>query len=373
MTNPIREYEWGSRTAFSDLFGWAPSENPQAEIWMGSHPDAPSRLESGEVLTDVPFMVKVLAAEKPLSIQAHPSAEHARRGFAAEQSARTPDAAAERTYRDPHHKPELVFALTPFAALSGFDTPEAAAGRFAQVQRLLGEADLAVAVESLSAEILGGDYGAAVRTALEDPTGLLSVAAEELAMRDPAAVEPALADTLRRITPHFPGDPSIFVALMLHRTDLARGHALYVPPGTLHCYLHGAAVEVQACSDNVLRGGLTAKPINTPGLLQILDTSPADPQLVAPEVLAPGVERYVTEAEEFELTCITFPSAGQQYRTHVAGPAVALCTAGVLRAGTVSLCAGESLYLPAGSAATFSAEDAQLLLTQPKRTAQVSG
>jgi mannose-6-phosphate isomerase len=366
MTNPVRHYEWGSKTALSDLFGWASSATPQAEMWMGSHPTDPSLLETGEALTDVPFMVKVLSADTPLSIQAHPALEQAQSGFAAEQAAEIPASAPERTYRDPQHKPELIFALTEFAALAGFDDAGAVAGRLTQVQRLIAEGDLAIAVEALSLEILRGDYGAAVRAALEDPTGLLSVAAEELAMRSTSVLEPALADTLSRISPHFPGDPSIFVALMLHRIDLVPGQAMYVAPGTLHTYLYGAAVEVQTCSDNVLRGGLTSKHVDLPGLLKILNTSPTDPQLLVPLVLCPGVHRYVTEAEEFQLTQIDFPAVGPQYRTEGAGPMIVLCTSGSARAGETALSPGDSFYIPDASAAVFSAECAQLLIAQPR-------
>ncbi|WP_225973251.1 mannose-6-phosphate isomerase, class I [Nesterenkonia natronophila] len=366
MTNPVRHYEWGSRTAVSDLFGWVPSASPQAEIWMGSHPTDPSHLETGEALTDVPFMVKVLSVDTPLSIQAHPALEQAQSGFAAEQAAQIPPNAPERSYRDPQHKPELVFALTEFAALSGFDDSDAVAGRLTQAQRLIAEGDLAIAVEGLSLEILRGDYGAAVRMALEDRTGLLSVAAEELAMRATSVLEPALADTLSRITSHFPGDPSIFVALMLHRVDLAPGQAMYVAPGTLHTYLHGVAVEVQTCSDNVLRGGLTSKRVDVSGLLKILNASPTDPQLLEPLVLAPGADRYVTEAEEFQLTHIDFPAVGPQYRTDNAGPMIVLCTSGSVRAGTAVLCPGDSVYIPVGSTEVFSSEGAQLLIAQPR-------
>lgn len=366
MTNPIRDYAWGSKTAFSELFGWVASASPQAEIWMGSHPADPSRLETGETLTDVPFMVKVLAAEIPLSIQAHPTQEQAQAGFAAEQAAGIPVDAPERTYRDPHHKPELALALTPFIALSGFDDPGAVVGRLTQVQRLIAEGDLAIAVESLCADILRDDYATAVRTALEDPSGLLSVAAEELAMRDTSSLEPVLADTLKRTGASFPGDSSIFVALMLHRVDLSPGEAIYVAPGTLHAYLHGAAVEVQACSDNVLRGGLTSKFIDVNGLLKTMNTAPQIPHIVEPVLTGSGIRRYVTEAKEFQLTQIDFPDVGMEYRTDGAGPMIALCTSGELAAGGISLCAGESAYIADGSSVVLTAENAQLLITQPR-------
>ncbi|NDK31013.1 mannose-6-phosphate isomerase, class I [Nesterenkonia haasae] len=366
MTNPIREYAWGSRTAFSDLFGWAPSVSPQAEIWMGSHPAAPSFLETGDKLSDVPFMVKVLAAEIPLSIQAHPSQQQAQTGFADEQTAGIAVDAPERTYRDPHHKPELALALTPFIALSGFDTPDAVVGRLTQVQRLIAEGDLAVAIEALSVDILREDYATAVRSALEDPSGLLSVAAEELSMRDTSSLEPALADTLKRTSTSFPGDSSIFVALMLHRVDLSPGEALYVAPGTLHAYLHGAAIEVQACSDNVVRGGLTSKYIDVGGLLKTINTAPETPRIVEPTPLGSGVLRYATEAKEFQLTQIDFPAVGAEYRTDGAGPMIALCTSGHLTTGEISLSAGESAYIADGVSEVLAGDDARLLITQPR-------
>lgn len=333
---------------------------------MGSHPAAPSTLDTGETLTGVPFIVKVLAAETPLSIQAHPTLEDAKAGFAAEEDSGIPADALERTYRDPRHKPELALALTPFTALAGFDSPSAVAGRLTQVQRLIAEGDLAIAVEVLTLDILRDDYAAAVRTALEDPSGLLSVAAEELAMRDASVLDPALADTVRRISTCFPGDPSIFVALMLHRVDLAPGQAMYVAPGTPHAYLHGVAVEAQACSDNVLRGGLTSKHIDVDGLLGTIRTEPGASELVEPVTVGAGISRYVTEAEEFQLTEINFPAVGAQYTTDGVGPMIALCASGRLHAGGMSFGPGESAYLPGGSSETFSSDRAQLLIVQPR-------
>ncbi|WP_211090337.1 mannose-6-phosphate isomerase, class I [Nesterenkonia sedimenti] len=362
----MRDYAWGSQTALSEVFGWAPSAHPQAEVWMGSHPAAPSQLitEDGEhqQIPELPYLLKVLAAEKPLSIQAHPSKAQAQSGYAAEEAAGVAIGAGERNYKDTNHKPELTVALTPFSMLCGFREPAQIMADLNAVQRLIAEGDLALAIESLSVDILREDYSAALETALRDSTGLLTVAAEELTSRNLNNLEPQLADTLSRVTSGFPGDPGLFVALMLNRIDLEPGEGVYVPAGVLHAYLHGVAVELQATSDNVLRGGLTPKHIDIPELLKVTTTEVISDPRLAPE--QPSGELtggrhlcYAPDSEDFELHNFEVQTEELSAGWELTAPTILLATAGKLTiSGRITLTPGESAFIPAGTRLTLTAE-----------------
>src|SRR5215203_863273 len=156
LQNTVRHYPWGSRTVIPELLGEpSPADEPYAELWMGAHPDAPSVLSSGmpldKAITEqpeallgsavrerfgdrLPFLLKVLAAEQPLSLQAHPTMAQAQAGFAAEEAAGVPRDDPTRTFKDPFHKPEILCALTPVEALCGFRPVEESLHCLAKLQ-----------------------------------------------------------------------------------------------------------------------------------------------------------------------------------------------------------------------------------------------
>lgn len=392
MTNPVRHYAWGSATAFPRLFGM-PADGPQAELWMGAHPAAPSEvlLDGARIsldhlpahrpemlgdLPELPFLFKVLAAEQPLSIQTHPTAERARAGYAAEEAAGVPLDSPRRRYVDAHHKPELVVAVEHFSALCGFRPGPEAAADVAAVADLLrtagtgseGPADTARVDEALNQlrTLLEAERLAeALELILRDAHGGFAQAADLVvpaleSVRPGSALCDGAADTLRRAGGAFPGDPGVIVTLLLNRVDLSPGEALYLPAGNLHAYLHGVAVEIMASSDNVLRGGLTAKPVDVDELLAV--TTPAVLPLpwCTPEPVSERWHRYAPPCEEFRLDRLELDDGDTATWAPQDGPAVVLCLRGevLLRsdASEIAVGAGESVLLTAGERAVLTSE-----------------
>ena len=302
IVNEPRDYAWGSTTLIAELEGRAPSGRPEAEVWYGDHPADPSVVPDGrglgEWLADegaatgtparLPYLLKVLAAASPLSIQAHPSKRQAEEGFAREEAAGIPRDAADRTYRDDNHKPELIVAVSEtFTALAGLRDLDA-------TRRLV--AALGTPAEPLLTHLEGTDAAAALRDTIE---WLLSgtaqaevdaiIAAAEAGEGEEFAAELALA---RHLNSAYPGDPGVVVALLMNLVVLQRGEAVFVPAGVLHAYIAGLGVELMAASDNVLRGGLTPKHIDVDELLAVLETTPGPPPVLAPADLGSGLERF---------------------------------------------------------------------------------
>lgn len=399
--NTPRDYAWGSTSAIAELLGTTPSGGPEAELWLGAHPASPSRMLSpgdaagaqdlaewiasdpamalGESSGDggeaprLPFLLKVLAASGPLSLQAHPSPERAREGFARENEAGVPLDSPQRNYRDPFHKPELIYALSErFEALCGFREPEMSA----EVFRVLADAAahddtaergrLGAFAERLAAGAASVDEA---RRALREAVEWLLGGADDVAPLVAAVVAAArraleagecpfereLA-TVLALADAFPADPGIVLSLLLNRVTLRRGEALYLPAGNIHAYLKGLGVELMAASDNVLRGGLTAKHIDVPELLQVLDFTPLPAPYLAPTPVGAGVEEFRPDVPDFALWHVAVgteqdaaEASPRVVRVPLAGPAIALCTEGELQLsgaiGAAPLRRGESAYV----------------------------
>ncbi len=305
----VRDYAWGSRTVLAELRGHpTPSPGPEAELWFGAHPSGPAGVPAAGVsLLDLierdpvgtlgatvaerfdgrlPFLVKLLAADQPLSLQAHPSQAQAEAGFAAEEAAGIDRGAPDRLYRDDWPKPELLHALTPVSALCGFREPDATIA-------LLDELDVAGLADTRARLAASGEaaFPDLLELALhdhgwgEDDDVALTVAAERVARGSGAFA--AEARWLGRLLDRYPGDGGVRVALLLRLVELAPGEALHLPGGNLHAYLEGAGIEVMATSDNVVRGGLTVKHIDVDELLRTVDARVLAPPVVVPEVDGP--------------------------------------------------------------------------------------
>jgi mannose-6-phosphate isomerase len=347
---------------------------------MGAHPLAPSRLAAtGQSLdhavaaaprqllgtavaasygSQLPFLLKVLAAATPLSLQAHPSLDQARAGFAADEAAGIALDAPHRNYRDANHKPELLCALGEFWALCGFRRvsetlallDELALAELAPVRRALAEDSSPTGICRVFSQLM--THGAAERAALSNATAR---ACEEKAGRSAR-----FADELRwvaRIGALYPGDAGVVVALLLNLIRLAPGEAIYLPAGNLHAYLEGAGVEIMASSDNVLRGGLTPKHVDVPELLRVLDFSALDVTPLRP--VAVGAEHvYRTDAREFQLSF--FDVASSPLAVSVGGPEIWLATTGVVMLDSGE---GSRVELRAGASAFVSAETSSLRLS----------
>ncbi len=389
LRNAIRDYAWGSATLLAELQGRTPTGRPEAELWMGAHPGAPSgtvpatdpgatpvRLDEliGQdpqaLLGDaarfgrLPYLVKLLAAGRPLSIQAHPTLDQARSGFAAEEAAGVPITAAHRNYRDDNHKPEMVVALTPFTALCGFRAPQDAAGSFDRLAGALAEhfegadAGPGSAVESLAATLREGELEPAF-SALLDPAGGWASGdwvhdVVTTLRRAPRVLEDDLnLATAVGISDYYPGDPGVMVSVLLNRVDLAPGQAIHLPAGNVHAYLHGLGVEVMAASDNVLRGGLTAKHVDVAELRRVVRFQALPVPYCAPHADGAGRLVFRPPFEEFQVERLDLPEAAGRTLT-ANGPVIALCTAGTVRiasgGASAVLTPGESVFLGATEA-----------------------
>ncbi|HIT75098.1 MAG TPA: mannose-6-phosphate isomerase, class I [Candidatus Avipropionibacterium avicola] len=373
LTGPVQHYAWGSTTAIPDLVGAVPDGQPWAELWLGAHPSAPARIGDtgldalvaadpgivGTASVDrfgprLPYLMKLLAAARPLSLQAHPSRARAESGFAAEEAAGVPRDDAERNYRDDWPKPEVLCALGDFEALYGFADPSMVADHLAR----LGISELDALVEPLRRP--GGAEG--IRTVF---LRLCRLDGPERDLVERVAA--AAADGVGEPTPYglfcrtavelaeaYPRDPGVLAALLMNRMSLRAGEAIYLPAGNLHAYLRGLGVEIMANSDNVLRGGLTAKHVDVDELTEVLDFSPVRPRVVVPQEEEPGVFVHPTPAPEFRLWRL-------EVSHPIAVPAtpygrILVVTSGAVRAGDLVLEQGQSAWAPAGEAVTLIGE-----------------
>ncbi|MEV5936494.1 mannose-6-phosphate isomerase, class I [Streptomyces sp. NPDC052079] len=368
LDNTIRPYAWGSTTAIPRLLGTEPTGEPQAEMWMGAHPGASSRTDRGtldEVIDAdperelgpdavakfgprLPFLLKLLAAGAPLSLQVHPDLTQAKEGYADEERRNVPVTAPHRNYKDANHKPELVCALTEFDGLCGFRDPLSAAGLLDG----LGVDSLKPYVDLLHAH----PEEAALREVL---TAILTADPEEMArtVTETAAACDRLGGAYAPyadIAHHYPGDPGVIAAMLLNHVRLQPGEALFLGAGVPHAYLDGLGVEIMANSDNVLRCGLTPKHVDVPELLRIVRFEAREPGILRPEAGPDGEEVYQTPIDEFRLSRYVLPESGATHDLTLATPQILLCTAGSLRAGEHELTPGRSVFVPAGEQAHVS-------------------
>lgn len=425
ITNTPRDYAWGSTSAIASLLGREASGKPEAELWLGAHAGSPSVIidpsvvggardlaawiaaspevalgaalwmstesSSGSSAPDastsmpsteprLPFLMKILAAQSPLSLQAHPSPERALAGFELENAAGIRLDASDRNYRDPFHKPELIYALSEtFEALCGFrevgeihrivgelraldaatDDPQPGALN-ALESRITGTEALHDVVDWLLRDGRGGDTGE-VAWLVER---VVALAEHAVFLGEGGAVIGFARElaTVGELAGAYPGDPGIVLSLLLNRVSLGRGEALYLPAGNIHAYLSGLGVEVMAASDNVLRGGLTAKHIDVDELLDVLDFTPLPVPYLAPSSDAPGVSVYRPDVPDFALVHIeagAVPLRQDAASSRLAdvpirqytltGPGIAICTAGGFlvagRASSVTLKRGQVIYI----------------------------
>jgi len=368
LENVVQPYAWGSRTAIAELRGLpSPSATPEAELWMGTHPAAPSKSVRGTDTralgerialaperelghrvvasfgAELPFLLKILAAEEPLSLQAHPTLEQARAGFAREEAAGVPRTAAHRNYKDPNHKPELICALTSFDALCGFRAVDDTRALLAELGTLEDLSErLRGGLHEAFAWLMGLDRGS--RVAKVEAT--LAACARITSGRFARECAWAL-----RIGKVHPGDVGIVGALLLNLVTLEPGEAIYLPAGNLHAYLHGVGVEIMASSDNVLRGGLTPKHVDVRELLSVLDFQ-AGPVAKVQPIREGALERWATPAREFALSRVRL-GAGDAWAAPIDGPTLAICTEGEVVARDaeteVTLSSGRSVFIPASA------------------------
>jgi mannose-6-phosphate isomerase len=399
MANQIRDYDWGSHTALATLSGREPSGRPEAELWMGAHPTAPSTVTTpggvpvplpdlidadpvgilGEQVVArfgarLPFLLKILAIAEPLSVQVHPSAERAAQGF----HARADEADAHR-YVDPWAKPEMLYALEPVDALCGFRTVDRAtemlsrfsSPRLAQVaEALAGSGTPGTRLEAAFTVLVTwptGDRAALVDEVTAETARLLATApgagdpgtCPDTAGPNGSAgggLAPADLPTLRwmtRLAERYPGDPLVAAPLLLDLVCLEPGQTLFVPPGAPHAYLHGVGIEIMGNSDNVLRAGLTRKEIALGELLWVVDGR-TRPEPIPSVQLTPTEVVWRPEVTEFQLSRIIVDGSGPVTASpELTGPQILLCVSGTVTAavgedGRTRLTPGESCFVGSG-------------------------
>jgi len=408
MINPIQRYAWGSTTRISGLQGRPATDYPEAELWMGAHPAAPSDvvLPDGltgplpalveaaplEVLgrrtqrrfgTRLPYLLKVLGVEHALSLQVHPDRFRAAEGFVLQETRGIDRNSAQRLYADPYPKPEFLYALTPFEALAGCRPGREAADTLA----VLDLPELAPVVRAARYQGTAAAIGRLARWPAADRPALVArIRAACLERRSaplPPATQRLLALVLRLVGEH-PGDPLVLAPALLRLHDLPPGGTMFVPPGVLHAYLSGTAVEIMSASDNVVRAGLTTKHVDVPELLDVL-AEDHQPLLSPPTTYGydghhcrtcdradgESTRTWTVPAREFALTRERVePGAARPRR--VCGrclPQVVLCITGEVGVrtpyGSVELTAGTSAFLPAGCVDTAVAGDGVVFRAAP--------
>lgn len=388
LENSIRQYAWGSKTALARLQGRPAAQEPEAELWIGAHSHGPSAVtvagrrvtldrlvaeRPAETLGPVaqrfegalPFLLKVLAVAEPLSIQAHPTLAQAAAGFAREEAAGIAADAPQRSYRDRNHKPEVVVALEPYWLLSGFRPYETIAHRLGTIGVPALQAAVAALRATPGAEALRALVAAALRLDAARRTDLVARAEAHAGSRRqesaPAAAGSATAADsvaaarwVRRLAAQYPDDAGVLSPWLLNLVQLAPGEGMYTGAGTLHATLHGTGVELQASSDNVLRGGLTPKHVDVPELLRVGSFATAAAAVLRPPPAANGERHYATPTAEFALSSVALDQLPPEtpFAAATGGPEILLLLHGdgVVRdpAGReVSCRPGESLFVPA--------------------------
>ncbi|WP_077086042.1 mannose-6-phosphate isomerase, class I [Mycobacterium rhizamassiliense] len=383
LRGALRTYAWGSRTAIAEFTGRpVPAAHPEAELWFGAHPGDPAWLETdhgetsllqalaadpegqlgaasrarfGDVL---PFLVKVLAADEPLSLQAHPSAAQAVEGYLREEKLGIPVNSPVRNYRDTSHKPEVLVALQPFEALAGFRQ----ASRTTELLRALSVSDLDPYIELLNDQSDADGLRALFTTWITAPQPDIDVLVPAVLdgaiqyLSSGATEFAAEAKTVLELGERYPGDAGVLAALLLNRISLAPGEAIYLPAGNLHTYLRGFAIEVMANSDNVLRGGLTPKHVDVPELLRVLDFAPTAESQLRPHVRREGIGLiYETAAPEFAVALLSIDGEHLGHEVDASssheGPQILLCVDGSTtvhgKTGSLVLERGQVAWVPA--------------------------
>ncbi|QYO71002.1 mannose-6-phosphate isomerase, class I [Vibrio cholerae] len=369
MTNPIQNYAWGSKTALQQLFDLEnPTHEPQAELWMGAHPNGCSGIAiNGKIVQlsdfiaqnpslilgeytarqfgELPYLFKILAAENALSIQVHPNKQQAERGFAQEEQLGIALTAAQRNYKDPNHKPELVYALTEYQAMNGFRANQEILNYFIELS-----------IDEIQPLVNVFQSNPTEQGLRDFFSGLLSLQGEaknralEALMAQAKQIDLPLFQLIVELENQYPNDIGLFAPLMLNVITLQPGEAMFLDAETPHAYLHGTGLEIMANSDNVLRAGLTPKYMDIDELVACTQFKhqPLEQLRLKPEVIE-GYEQYPIPVADFKFAIIT-PATQQTIGAQSAEIVLPLDSSMILRHANGEKCLvrkGQSVFIPA--------------------------
>ncbi|HIH0876488.1 TPA: mannose-6-phosphate isomerase, class I [Vibrio cholerae] len=369
MTNPIQNYAWGSKTAFQQLFELEnPTDEPQAELWMGAHPNGCSGIAiNGKIVQlsdfiaqnpnlilgeytarqfgELPYLFKILAAENALSIQVHPNKQQAERGFAQEEQLGIALTAAQRNYKDPNHKPELVYALTEYQAMNGFRVNQEILNYFIELS-----------IDEIQPLVDAFQSNPTEQGLKDFFSGLLSLQGEiknralEVLITQAKQIDLPLFQLIVELEKHYPNDIGLFAPLMLNVITLQPGEAMFLDAETPHAYLHGTGLEIMANSDNVLRAGLTPKYMDIDELVACTQFKhkPLEQLRLKSEVIE-GCEQYPIPVADFKFAIIP-PATQQTIGVQSAEIVLPLDSSMILRHTNGEKCLvrkGQSVFIPA--------------------------
>jgi len=350
LHNKIKHYEWGSTQLLPQFLGIENSRGiPHAEMWMGTHRLSASQVQRDgrsvsltEISGELPFLFKLLAVEKPLSIQAHPNKTQAAEGFNREEAAGLSLKNPMRNYKDPNHKPEIVCAITPFTLMAGFREPERICKSLEEFLSIA--LPLKEIISSLFRALEAGSLSSFFRILNNFSSLERQYLGNFILEKKPVSggeISPEQWELMKSLAAAYSGDPAVISPLYLNLLTLQPGQAVFVPAGTLHAYVKGFAAELMANSDNVLRGGLTPKYVDTGELMKILYFVPFIPQIITPPE-SPGWYCYYTPCSDFTLALMrggemVFPEKEQ---------AICIVTEGELKACGRTIKKGESFFIP---------------------------
>lgn len=335
LRGAVQHYEWGDQRAIPEFLGTEPDAKPWAELWWGTHRGGPSLVMNGGTSTplvdsigDLSFLVKIIAAARPLSLQTHPNDEQARSGFNEENEIGIPLDAPHRIYRDALPKPELLIALTPFDAICGFrplDLTFQLCARYGW--------------RELEGHLRADGIAETVRWALT--TG-------------PKHLPENMPAWAARIAALYPGNGGVLVALLMHHLRLAPGEAIFLGAGNVHAYLSGTGIEIMANSDNVVRAAFTRKHVDTDEFLAVARFDEIDPPIMQPVLDTDGVFGYPANTPRFGTQRIEVRARHSIVATHEAE--ILVCTSGnagaMKRGQAVVLRKGDEIVLQ-GDATVF--------------------
>ncbi len=375
LHNMTQAYDWGSTSDIPRFLGRSGTGEPVAEMWLGTHPLAPSQVETpdglrplSDVAGDVPFMLKILAAEQPLSIQVHPSEAEAQEGFAREEAAGIALNAPERVFKDPHHKPEMVYALSTFDSLVGFRPT-------AEILRVFSQLD-SPTVNAASATLRAKPGFKGIVRVLENlliapapPEEIADIVIQCKALvHDGVDIKRAYT-TAAMIARHHPGDIGIVVSLLLNRFTLQPGEAIFLGTGVIHAHLSGLCLEAMANSDNVMRAGLTRKALDVDGLIGCLSAGMSRVARVEAGYPSFSTELYSPAVDEFALA-VTQVSPADPVGVDLitAEHSIIMCIGGSV---SVTNGSGEKVTLSRGDAVYTNGADTNLVLLGTGEVAQI--